>query len=385
MGVVAALENRIYVEIKIQDEPLPKTSNLIEKISIHESVNAITPTMQLTLYDTSGSTINKLALTEGTQVSILCGKYETSAKLRKFRLFGFKQSTTREGPKVIANFILDAPEYITQSKTESFKDKNSSDVISDMASKCELKPDVETTSDKMTWLNFGQTRAAFAEDVALHGYTGESSCMMRALTSEKVLRYKDVMKELNSTEPKVTLAVNTSEGSGTVIQVRETRNVSVSGAMNNYMNYGWIHPTHSLKGKEVKHEKYKAQTTNPHLPINSDVKSKISDKTRIEYSTKLDCRNSHDNYVKARYNNMRGRALLGERMHVLIEEPSDLQLLDTVEFKQIETDGSETNTSGKYLVTAKVIYITNGSFYYEKLEIVRNSLKEAGNTPLASE
>jgi hypothetical protein len=381
-SAINAIKNQIYVEIKVQDQKMPMTPNMIDTLSMNESISSMTPTAQLTFTDLKHSMVRDMALVEGTKITVLSGKFQDSAVPRKYRIFGIKQVSTREGPKLVVNCVYDAPEYITGSYTEAFKGTSSS-VIEKIAKKCSLKADVTSTSDDMTWLNFGQTRAAFTEDIAIHGYNGESSCMLRGLTSSGIVRYKDAIEELNKTKPKVTLALNiTKGGTSKLILVRDIRDVSVSGAMNSFVNYGWKYPEHSLKGKEILHEKYKAKTTEKYLPINSEIKGKISNQTRVEYCTKLDCRNTHDNYHKAYYINMRGRALLCERLHLLIEEPSEIQLMDIVEFKHAETDGHVGKGSGNYFVTAKVVYITNGSQYFEKLELCRAAVRESGNTQL---
>lgn len=380
-SAVTSIDNQIYIELEIEGAKIPATPNLIGTISINESVMQMTPVMQLSLLDASGSLVRDLALTEGTKLKILLGKSKQSAIPREFRLFGVKQKATREGSGIVANFVLNAPKYVTESCTEAYEG-NSSDVMTAIASKCNLKSDVSKTNDYMTWLNFGQTRAAFAEDTAIHGYNDESSCMFRALTSRHVLRYKDAFDELAKTQPKRVFALNANNNDNSVIQIRDIRDVSVSGVMNNWLNYGWKYIEHSRTGKEILHEQYKVKTAQKYLSINGDVKSNINGQTRVEYSSKLDCGNAHKNYHKAYYINLRGRALLGERLHILVEDPSDVQLLDIVEFRHRETDGHTGKAQGKYIVTAKVTYVANGLLYLEKIELCRAGLREAGNTNL---
>ena len=380
MATFCVVQDRLWMGFEIEGQSLPEIPNLVQSISIHESVNAATPVMQFTFSDQTRSMVKQLALTEGTKANLILGKYANDAATYGFRLFGLKHTAAAEGPKVVANFILDCPEYLTGAYTEGYEGTSSS-VIAKIADKCGFTPVVSATSDAMNWLNFGQTRAAFTEDIAIHGYGEDSGCMFRALTSKKALVYKDAFFEINSTPPDLVLALNNVQGSD-IIQVRDTRNVSVSGVMNSWVNYGWQYTEHSLKGKAKVNDKYDVQTSEAFLPINSDVKSAIDGQTRVEYCRKLDCRNTHDNYNKAYYNNMRGRALLGERMHLLIEEPSDLQLLDTVEYRQWDSDGTQGKDTGVYNVTGKVAYVTHGSFYYEKLEICRAALRENGATNL---
>ena len=86
--------------------------------------------------------------------------------------------------------------------------------------------------------------------------------------------------------------------------------------------------------------------------------------------------------MRAFYQNMRGRALFSEKQHVLLEEPSGIEILDPVRYEYTDSDDEKARTSGIYVVSAKTIYVTNGSMYNEKLELIRPSLIMAGNTPL---
>lgn len=380
MAATTHIGNQIYMSLKIQDTDMTESPNLVSSITLCENVMQMTPVLQFTFNDLSSALVRDLALTEGTKFEIMLGKTQESAVTRKFRLFGMKKVDSREGPKIVANFILDCPKYITGTFTESFEGTSSA-VMSEIASRCGLTADVSTTSDQQIWLNFGQTRAAFAEDVAIHGYANETSCMYRALTSEHVLVYKDAIGELNKGSPKITISLNAEDGAGKIIQARDIRDVSVSGVMNTWLNYGWKYPEHSLSGDEQLNSEYNVQTTEQYLPINSEVKDEVKG-ARLEYCTKLDCRNTHKNYNKAYYINMRGRSLLAERMHVLIEEPSELQLLDVVEYRHVDGAQRTGKATGNYIVTAKTVHIAPGGAYSEKLELCRASLREAGNTPL---
>lgn len=378
------IEDYIYLTLQVEGKDVSNSLNMIYSISIHENIMQHVPVMQFTFTDFGNELVKKLALSEATKVKITVGKTQANAVPREFRLFGFKQVAQREGPKLVANFILDCPKFATSSVTESYEGK-SSDVIQELAGKCGLTAkDPTKTNDKQVWLNFGSTRASFLDDMTMHSFKDESACMIQALTTEKKLIYKDAMEELTKDNAKVVFSLNAGKDQGKrTIQVREIRDVSTSGAMNNWFNYGWKYPEHSLKGKEKLNKTYKAKITSGKLPINSDVKGAVQH-AKLEYCSRLDCRNTHDNYNTAYYNNLRGRGLLSNKIHILIEEPSKVDLLDLVEYKHKMVDGQMGKATGKYLITAKVIFVTNGSHYYEKLELTRAVITEPGATPLAS-
>lgn len=386
-GAVLDIKDQLYLDIKIGGESLPDSPSIVSNLSIHDNANAMTPTMQMRFTDLQRILTGSFALTEGTQLSLMLGKTRDSAVTRNYRLFNIPKQNSSNSSTILANFVLDVPKYITGSVTEAYEG-TSAEALSQLAKTCGLKSLCSKTTDHQIWYNFAQTRASFAEDVAVHGYNNGSSCMFRALTSQGVLLYKDVFYELNHTKPKITFGLNSieqSKSSTRHINVRDFRDISSSGMMNTYVNYGWTFVEHSLTGKQKINNALPVKMRNPFLPINADVK-KIVGNSKIEYCKMLDCRNTHANYNKAYYENIRGRALLSNKITILIEEVSGVNLLDIVEFRSLNEDGNKNNASGSYFVTAIVpVVAASGSYYAEKLELCRPTITEAGITPLVGD
>ncbi len=374
------IANQIYIALSVEGSGLTSGTNLINTISVHENLATLVPVMQFKFNDRGMNLVRDYALTEGTKVEISLGKSQDDAIPRTFRVFGSRQAPSIDGPMMFMTFILDCPKYVTESYSGGIKG-NSSDVISQIASDCGLEADVESTQDEMTWLSFGRTRASFSQDVAMHGYASQNSSLAKCLTSTKKLRYKDLFKQLQES-PIITFAQNDPGDGRDILLVRESRDVSNSGVMNSWLNYGWNYTSHSLTGKSNKIDKFEVKSSDNYLPINSEVKKEVGDKARVEHNRKWDCRNTHENYNQAYYQNMRGLALFSEKIHILVEDPSGVEVFDSVELEMTDSDGEKGKNTGSYIVSAKVIYISNGSAYYEKLELIRPSVRQAGNTKL---
>lgn len=217
--------------------------------------------------------------------------------------------------------------------------------------------------------------------------------MARVVTDKKKMLYKDLFEEIQQ-EPKATFCMNTKTGKGKLIAVRESKEASVSGVMNGWLNYGFTYIHHTLEGTTVKIDRVNPRKTGPYLPINSEVKGEVGDISRVEYCARLDCgskegkpgNNVHPYYNQAYYQNLRYLALFGEKIHVITDEQTGIELFDCVEFQQADQIGkkfeSNPKLSGTYIVSNKVIFVKVGIRYCEKFELIRPCITEAGKTPL---
>jgi hypothetical protein len=186
-----------------------------------------------------------------------------------------------------------------------------------------------------------------------------------------------------------------SAASADPVLVRETRNVSATGMVNTWLNYGHKVYYHSFSGTPTKLEKLDFDKSGgTFLPINSDTVTRVSGTARIEYGSRIDCgseegkpgNNVHFNYNQAVYQNLRFLALFSERVHVLVDDQTDLHCLDCVEYIQHDfVDGKyEINpkTSGNYLISAKTLFVKSGQNYVEKFELIRPTITQNGSTNL---
>ena len=111
--------------------------------------------------------------------------------------------------------------------------------------------------------------------------------------------------------------------------------------------------------------------------------SKTVGKARVSV-TKLDCSNTHDQFDRAYYQNVRLLSLFCERMSVLIPAPTDIQLFDTVVYRQSNNDISKAaEPTDKYIVMGKTVFV-KGKNYAERIELCRMSVTNKGASKMTT-
>jgi hypothetical protein len=90
----------------------------------------------------------------------------------------------------------------------------------------------------------------------------------------------------------------------------------------------------------------------------------------------IDVGNVHAKYERASYQNVRYRNLFSLGLDLLIALPTDITLLEQINFSiQNEDTSQDTANSGVYAVTGHSLYI-QGANYCEKVGIVRHGTNE---------
>lgn len=392
---VLRVQGLAYCAIEIENSKLPPSVNIIDHIHIYDGFGIAIPTLELNLFDPSNTLSGKLGFTDATKITITLTREGSKPKVRIFRVWGWNREVVSSGPVIKVTAVLDVPKWSAGCFCESFSKQLSSQVISAMATRSDCLADVDTTSDKMTWLNINTTRNAFSEDVAMRGYIGPSSCMSRILTMDKKVRYKDIIKVITG-QPKVSFLLNVavSEASASPVPSREAEHMSSSGVVTYWMNYGWTQHEHDLSGTQKKNSSVSAPLLGSGLPINSDMKKSMQF-ARVTYTgmdsgtdTKPES-NLHANYEKALYQNLRFLALFSERMRVLTDNYAEAETFDCCEFKQDDPDGQayapNKTFSGKYLIGGKSIHIQNGHRYYEVYDLYRPYVNENTKTSVTGQ
>lgn len=382
------IKDRAYIDIRIDGKVIPTSYNLIREIVLTEGNNALFPACRIVFDDASGNLSDALNLTDGNSLVITVGKNpnDVGTCTRQYRLFAAKRFPSPAGPTIVVVGIYDAPEFITANVSEGFSGP-STEVMADIATKCKLYydgPDSET-DDSQTWLNVCRNRASFVQDVTRHGYVDEYSAMSFVLTSLGVLKYKNMMTEVEKV-PKYTLYYNTPPGESntTDYYVKQGKNTSTSGVVNSWQNYGSTKVVHSLSGTQVLENKVDVKTTGSFLAINSQVAGTVNT-ARIECSP-LDCSNVSSKYERALYQNIRMLALFCDKQSVLLTDVSDIQLFDVVYYRQADSDiKTPSEACDIYIVVGKTVFVKGSSVYAERLEIARMTVSNPGASALTTQ
>lgn len=380
--MIHRLEGKLYVELRINGNPIPDVGNFYNHMIMTEGNGALIPSVQMTLFDETSILVDDLALSEANKFSITVGV--EGGKLmytRKYRLFGLKGNNPYQGPQIYAVGILDAPKYATENAT-AFYEGTSDDALAKMAGEAGLKysgPPGGTNDRQDTWLMITKTRAAYMNEVARHGWVDPLSFMLAAVTSLGELRYRDITKVFRGA-PKAIFSHNREE-KGAII-VKDARDTSTAGMSDSWGNYGMKRREHKLNGKHKTHSSMPVQKVSPWLPVNADVAGQVNKRARMDYML-IDTENQHDKYWQAYYQNQRKAALLSEKISILVSEVTPVQLFDLVAYRQsnanIEKDVKQIDM---YIVVGKSIVIKGGTHYAERIELARYTLTKNGNTPL---
>lgn len=389
------IAGRLFVTIKVDGNDLPHSPNLVERITMTEGMGALSPAIELILHDQAGSLTKGLALTDGNELLITVGKTpnDVNTQSRQFRVFGIRQMPTASGPRMQVIGIYDAPGFLTGSVRESFKG-TTGDVLRLVAEKCKLEyhgPEEfngRKTDDNQVWMNIAKSRAMFVQQTTRHGYMDQHSVMFAVLTSLGHLRYLNLNDVIETPQEKIKrmFVHNTyedAEKQGIITYtVAQAKTRSSAGLMNTWQNYGSTRIEHKLDGEQASHDKVEVKTSANYLAINDTVKRTV-ERSRIEYSP-LDCGNTHKNFNKALYQNVKMLGLFTEHVSVLTFDVTDLQPLDMVMYRQADADPKvAVSNSDIYMVIGKTIVVKSGH-YAERIELVRHNITEKGAAELAT-
>lgn len=342
------------------------------------------PSAEITFFDRAGYLIKDLALSEGNEIAILIGKDEndTNLRYRQYRYFTSRQEISSEGPLLKVICIYDAPLFFTSSHRESYEG-TTSNVMKKIATKSALTysgPEDfngKQTKDSQIWKNIAKSRAGFLRQLWLHGYIGEGSCMGAVVNSDGQLTYRDWNDVINIDKKliKTAFCLNYKKqiDDKKTFYVVEAVDRSEAGLSNSWLNYGHKRISNSLSGTDVIHSKISLPTQSAALSINSKVSTAVKS-SRVDYSL-LDVGNTHENYEKAKYQNLRLMSLFNQKISILVEDVTNVNLYDPVIYHQENEDGEESKNNGVYLVVGKTIASPDASSYCERIELARYETK----------
>lgn len=387
------IQDRIFIDIQIDGSSL-SGANLISKIALVEAASVGFPSILMELNDTQQELASLLCLTDANEILVSVGKSPEDLKTvsRQYRVFNVKRVPGQSGSAIRVLGIYDAPKYTTEAASESYAGTSAA-VLKQLASKCMLDYDGpedfngRATNDNQVWLCTAKTRSSFVQHVvANRAYMDDNSAMYAVVTSLGVLRYRNVMDVIATPIDKIKYLFlrTTPEGdqdqSKQVYITSQAKETSQAGLLNAMHNYGSTLVTSGPQGTQVE-TKVDVVTGAPFLAINDQVAQTVG-RTRID-SSPLDCGNVHDKYYRAFYQNVKQLALFSERMSLLVTDPTEVQLLDPVIYRQADADPMKpTRASDVYIVIGKTVFVAHGSHYCERIDIARMSITEKGEAEL---
>lgn len=382
------IRDQVYLTIKIDGAEV--NGIFIKDLTLAEGNGAYAPTMRLEADDPSSLLSTSRALSEGNTIEVFLAKKPgaRNSVARKYRIFGPTRDNNSYNPNLRIIGVLDSPKYFTASARESFTG-TSDQVLKQVAGICGLKyagpVNGRTLNDRQIWLDVCTTRARFIYETTRHGYMDDRSCMESIVTSTHDLLYRNLIDEINTPLQKIKVlfehSSHPSTDGRTHFIAKEARDRSSAGVMSHWVNYGSTRCNNNIDGYQKDRAAVDVRAPSAYLAINQEVSDMIK-RTRFDYA-EIDCTNTHKEYQNALYQNKKLLALFTETMSILVNEVTDVKLLDPVIYRQADADPNvKVRNEDVYLVVGKTIVVRGGIHYAERLQLSRISLHIKGQAPL---
>ena len=357
---------QVGIEISMSGDKIPLALGGVKEVMIVQNAKTLVPQMRCTVYDLDG-TLHDLAPADGTIVGIGLDEGRGPLEPMSFRLCG--------GPKVHAagtalsftmSGYLNSMTYMREQVAQAFTG-SSSDVISQLASQVGLIPkDIAPTNDSQVWLPQPISYAKFIQSIANHGYADGNSVMATAVTERGELLYKNITQEM--VKPATQTFWNL-EDPGTGVWILHWEVLSQAAVLNHLFGYGTKIIEEQLEGAATTLDKYVATLMNGTIGAATDLIEGL--KTVRNVYVPPNAGNTHENFMQAKYQNLRGAATFTGKLEIITNVPTGVELYDPVETQIVlpHTYKLSPIYSNKFLVTAKTRCMRSPNTYYEKIEL----------------
>lgn len=365
------VQGQWYIDLSIAGTKLPADPYTMPSIEIINNIHQDLPSIYFKFKDPTGDNSEMFRFKDGDPIGVSIGVpgihiYEGL----DFRLMGHPRGDPSSKDGVTVQGVLNNMMW-KRKILDKHIEGNSHEVFSQLASMAGLKPVVDVANDKMTWLPNRTSLVEYARFVADRAYGGDSSCFLTAVTDTGKALFKDIDKIVQGGSKKL-LSQFYEPGSVNVLSYEVASKTHVA---NNSRGYGATTMSVKNDGSILEFNKIDVRGLASALPFSMDsISSAIGTLGNRIAQVALLPGNTHENWVKALHQNMRIKSLYAFDIHVLTDTPSQLELLDKVDFKALnrQTGNPVEALLGSYIVTAITKTIT-GQRYYEKITITSQS------------
>lgn len=349
-------------------EFLLDNGNVLTSVHISASTLYKLPVMQIAFTDAL-NLMPQFGLQDNVPVVFaLSGLYQYT---RNFRVLNYKSRPVGNGFAYVINCYWDAPKWWAGSGLAGMTG-TSANVLAQIAQSCGLAqyPKNAQTSDSMTWMQGNRSYSEFARDIARHGYVSDTSHMLLAVDSLGFMRYLDI----NALDQQQVQVSPTPPAQGTGhLMITDFQPVTKSG-FNNVVG-GYMNERHAQQAdassKITATENEIVLNSDSRYPlVNSEVREEIA-RGPVTYAP-VNYGNVHDNYERARYQNVRFNLLKSLMGQFLFAFQTPLEPGNQLVLSQV-SDRNASEYNGVYTVTQKIVFI-QGSSYNEKIIGVKNGL-----------
>lgn len=349
-------------------------------IAMHaiSNVSLIGPTFDMLLLDSSGTLMTPTP-SDGMKITVALGDSINPPRTYEFQCVGSPAREASGGIRISA--ILRKPKLFHGICKQAVVG-TSAFAIASLGLDCGLTHDVDSSdNDSMKWLPMSRKYGEFMANIASHGWFGDASAAsVVAVTLDGELRYRDLAK-LAKAKPKFSFYFGVDRPTGnnnyTAYDMLFT-DLSTVGI--GQLGYSATRTRVNIDGTIDRQDGVNITQNNERINVSSDVRDTVG-VSRVMVGAP-DCGNTHPNYDRAEYQNLRYRGSYGRQLSIVVArstqaaaESSDYDnplrkgpdLLDPVEVYYLDPRTKERKkTFG--VITAKVIAIVNG-FYVERFNV----------------
>ena len=366
------------VNLTINGEDILLSNVQIASLVVYEGVSQLLPTIDININDPildrslppiyDGSLINVLLSPKTNQ--------EDKRKQYSFRVYSYEINSSNTFQSIHITGYLDVPSYFKDLRFKSYNGSSNS-VAKDIANQNSLTFDGDATSDKQKWLQSGIPDGQFLQHVVKHAYKDDTSCFVFAVTAERELLFVNLNDPARLVIDWEMVRVDSflypvAENQLPVFKFVWT---SRSGFLNRFSASGLLAGAYDLTTGNLQDAKTDVRVKNTqYLSINSELQ-KESRYLSLPYSSD----NVHENYNKARVQNLQMLGSYANNIRATTSRIRDVKLLDRVFLSVEDSPGTlALDYSGEYYVDRIMTGIVNNQFLVE-YNLVREGINVLGS------
>jgi hypothetical protein len=362
-----AIQDRIYLQIRINNVEIPLDQNTIDYLHIVESVRIYLPMLSFKINDLTKFLTRNNLLVDGSLIEVTI-EIEKRRSVYNFRLFSSSELITGGFTSYLVRGYLDLPVYWTGSSVTS-QTGSASSVLQNICSNCGITYDGVTTADNQLWLPRNEKNCEFAKRVVERAWVSDTSCVKMFISADKRMVTRDV--SLVAKLPFVQ-AFSNRDNSKDQTLVTDYEMVNRSGFNNSNTGYKAYQVAQSFLEDDQVVKDLQFTKNSRKAMINKAIQGELLQ--NVVRFAPIDVGNVSSTYERALYQNKRLSNLFSFGLTMVTPKPVVANVLDVVntEISKPDLQGVE-QYSGKFLLTTKVTYLT-GINFYQKLEVMRHGI-----------
>lgn len=397
------IDNKFYIRISINGVEI--NSARIKLLAIREWIYEKTPRLEFQFED-AGKFYNIFPLEDHAEIKITIAnsKHDVNYVDAIFRLQDYYFDVSTGNRKVYTygmTGLLESKDFYIESKTRSFSNSNSSEVIDLIASESGFKSDIRKKSaDKMTWYQINMTNQHMVDHLMGRSYVQENDCMFAYSDVQSNFVYTSLKTEITK-KPKFKIkyypddldASKDKNPDDKALKFKSFIMKSFSGTFNKSSSYQT-----SLEYYDQTDKQSITVSDDSHELTSHSLKNKTNAGKLVKnFTFGMATKNMHTNYHKGmllnfyqRYNYFPMYAEITCEMKnqpdYFLNDAKAISLFDVVDVEFVsEVSDKNSIYSGKYIIANITHQVNQKGIYMITLMIFRNGVNMDGSGVDASQ